>query len=48
MLGQEETREALLERAAGVVTELLDATACVVSRVDGDRVRDEAGVSHIP
>ena len=48
MLGQEETREALLERAAGVVTELLDATACVVSRVDGDRVRDDAVVSHVP
>jgi HD domain/GAF domain len=48
VLGREQTREALLQRAAGVLTELLDASACVVSRLDGDRVRDDAVVSHVP
>jgi HD-GYP domain-containing protein (c-di-GMP phosphodiesterase class II) len=48
VLGRETTREALLKRAAGVLTELLDASACVVSRLDGDRVRDDAVVSHVP
>ncbi len=48
VLGRESSREALLQRAAGVLTELLDASACVVSRLDGDRVRDDAVVSHVP
>jgi putative nucleotidyltransferase with HDIG domain len=48
VLGRETTREALLQRAAGTLTELLDASACVVSRLDGDRVRDDAVVSHVP
>lgn len=48
VLGSESTREGLLRRAAGVLTELLDASACVVSRLDGDRVRDDAVVSHVP
>lgn len=48
VLGREQSREALLQRAAGVLTELLDASACVVSRLDGDRVRDDAVVSHVP
>jgi hypothetical protein len=48
VLGRESSREALLQRAAGVLTELLDASACVISRLDGDRVRDDAVVSHVP
>ena len=48
VLGRENTREALLQRAAGVLTGLLDASACVISRLDGDRVRDDAVASHVP
>jgi HD-GYP domain-containing protein (c-di-GMP phosphodiesterase class II) len=48
VLGGEKTREALLRRAADVLTELLDASACAVSRLEGDRVRDDAVVSHVP
>ena len=48
VLGREQTRGGLLQRAAGLLTELLDASACVVSRLDGDRVRDDAVVSHVP
>jgi diguanylate cyclase (GGDEF)-like protein len=41
-LGHETSAQALLEVAAGQVRTLLGATACVLSRLDGDTLRDAA------
>ena len=47
-LGGRETRESMLEHAADQLRTLLGATACVISRLDGDLLREAAVVAPSP